>query len=344
MRLVLRGYGGRFLNSRTRRFEAAAANHRGKAQFNLGSPAEGQGIWSAAEGYRRASIRTSNLTELWVFGSVMTATARELLRRKLSPQAYQYLSFYWWHIRFYLPRLVASIFVQRTPKIQGFSGGHTSEPLLYQLLGINVFAPTKMCRVMTKHGSDKGRGWHNYTTIYSALFGKLRDQPLLIFELGLGTNNPKLTSSMGVNARPGASLHAWRQLFPHALVYGADIDRHILFEEDRIKTFYCDQLDSIAIRDLWSQPVLQGGMDIIIDDGLHTFEANTSFLGGSLEHLRPGEVYVIEDILHGTTEKWHHQLETIYSKRFPNHEFALVALPNSFNNYDNNLLIIRKSR
>lgn len=41
-------------------------------------------------------------------------------------------------------------------------------------------------------------------------------------------------------------ISARRELFPHALVYGADIDRDILFEEDRIKTFYCNQLDSVS--------------------------------------------------------------------------------------------------
>lgn len=272
----------------------------------------------------------------------MIATICELLRRNLSPQAFQYSSYYWWYSRFYLPHLVSSVFIRRTPKVQGFPGAHTSEPLLQKLRGINIFAPTKMCRVMTWHGSDKGRGWHNYTTVYSVLFDKLRDQPLLIFELGLGTNNPKLLSNMGVNGRPGASLRGWRELFPHALIYGADIDRNVLFEEDRIKTFYCDQLDSVAIRDLWSQPLLQGGMDIIIDDGLHTFEGNTSFLNGSLERLRRGGVFVIEDIGQEAIEKWHNQLETIYSKRFQNHEFALVALPNPLNKLDNNLLIVRR--
>lgn len=220
----------------------------------------------------------------------------------------------------------------------------TSASILHQLRDINVFAPTAMCRVMTTHGSDKGRDRHNYTTIYSVLFRKLRDQPLLIFELGLGTNNPELPSNMGVNGRPGASLRGWRELFPHALVYGADIDRDILFEEDRIKTFYCDQLDSVAIRDLWSQRVLQDGMDIIIDDGLHTFESNTSFLDRSLERLRPGGFYVIEDINEKAIRKWQNRLQTVYSKRFPNHEFALVMLPNAFNDYDNNLLIIHSPK
>lgn len=225
--------------------------------------------------------------------------------------------------------------------VQGLSGGHTEE-LVRELCGINVFCPTEMCRVMTRHGSDKGHRWHNYTTIYSALFGKLRDQPLRIFELGLGTNSPKLVSSMGVTGQPGASHRGWRELFPHALVYGGDIDRDILFEEDRIKTFYCDQLDSVAIRDLWSQPVLQGGMDIIIDDGLHTFEGNISFLDGSLQRLRFGGVYVVEDIHYETIEKWNQLVRNDLVKRFPKHEFAFVALPNSLNDRDNNLLIIRK--
>ena len=272
----------------------------------------------------------------------MMGTTRELLRRKLSSQAFQSIRFSWWCSRFYLPRVAASVFIRRAPKVQGFPSGHTSEPFLHQLRGINVFAPTKMCRVMTRHGSDKGRGEHNYTTIYSVLFDKLRDQPLQIFELGLGGSNPKFPANMGVNGRPGASLRGWRELFPRALVYGADIDRDILFEEDRIKTFYCNQLDSVAIRDLWSQPVLQGGMDIIIEDGLHTLEGSTLFLDGSLERLRPGGIYVVEDILEETIEEWRNLLETIYSKRFPDHEFALVALPNSANDRDNNLLIIRR--
>jgi hypothetical protein len=271
----------------------------------------------------------------------MIATAREMLRRRLPPQAFQHIRSYWWHSSYYFPRRVASIFVRRSPSVKGFPTAHTSE-LVRQLRGINVFAPTAMCRVMTKYGSDKGHAYHNYTAIYSGLLGKLRDRPLRIFELGLGTNNPKLASSMGVNGLPGASLRGWRELFPYALVYGADIDRDILFEEDRIKTFYCDQLDSVAVSDLWSQPVLQGGFDIIIDDGLHTFEANISFLDGSLEQLRPGGIFVVEDITQETITRWHERLEITYSKQFPNYEFAFVELPNSFNDYDNSLLIIRR--
>ena len=200
--------------------------------------------------------------------------------------------------------------MRRRLEVRGFGGGGAASDLVKQLRSVNALAPTKMCRVMTKYGSDKGyHRRHNFTTVYSVLFEGRLDQPLRLFELGLGTNNPELPSTMGDDGRPGASLRGWRELFPNALVYGADIDRAVLFQEDRIKTFYCDQLDQASIRELWSQPELQGGMDIIIEDGLHTFEANVSFLEGSLEHLRPGGIYIIEDIAKSMVERWYDQLE-----------------------------------
>lgn len=271
----------------------------------------------------------------------MIATYRKFLKQRMSPRSFQYVRSCWWHGRYYVPRSLASAFIKRTPRVTGFPAGQTSD-LVHRLRNVNALAPTGMCRVMTKYESDKGQGWHNYTTIYSALFGELCDKPVRIFELGLGTDNPNLASTMRANGRPGASLRGWRELFPHAAVYGADIDRDILFEEDRIKTFYCDQLDSLAIRDLWAHGELRDAFDIIIDDGLHTFEANTSFLEGSIEHLRPGGFFVIEDILRDALERWRERLETVYSRRFPDHEFVLLELPNSANTYDNNMLVIRQ--
>jgi hypothetical protein len=251
--------------------------------------------------------------------------------------------FRWWYVSDYFPRLVTSWFIKRVPEVRGFGNGGDGSDLVKQLRTVNAAAPTKMCRVMTKHGSDKGHGWHNYTTVYSVLLGKWQDRPLRIFELGLGTNNPELPSSMGVLGEPGASLRGWRELFPRAQVYGADIDRKILFQEDRIKTFYCDQLDQGAIHDLWSHPELQNGMDIIVEDGLHTFDANVSFLEGSLDRLRPGGIYVVEDIINKWNDDWCDLLETVYSKKYPNIEFAFVNLPNPINpHWDNNLLIIRR--
>jgi len=194
-----------------------------------------------------------------------------------------------------------------------------------------------MCCVMADFGSDKAK--NKYTPVYSALFDHRRAEPLCIFELGLGSNNLNVLSNMGVFGAPGASLRGWRQLFPHAVVYGADIDRRILFDEDRIKTFYCDQLEASSIREMWSHPALRGGADIIIEDGLHTFEANISFLEESLQHLCPGGVYIVEDIGWEDFERWYELLDTVYSKQYAGHGFAFVALAD--HGYNNLLVICR---
>ena len=263
---------------------------------------------------------------------------RPVVRRTLSPRTVQVLRFRCWCLSSYFPRLLSSRLLRRTPQIRAFGAALVPSNLVKLLQTVNVLAPTEACRVMTKYGSDKGRLNH-YTPLYSALFKERWDQPLRILELGLGSNNQDVLSNMGVFGVPGASLRGWRQLFPHALVYGADIDRGILFEEDGIKTFFCDQLDRSSVRELWSRPDLRRGMDIIIEDGLHTFEASTSFLEGSLDHLRPGGIYVTEDIGWESIHEWYDRLETVYSKQYPTYEFAFVVLESR--GY-NNLLVVRR--
>jgi SAM-dependent methyltransferase len=195
---------------------------------------------------------------------------------------------------------------------------------------------------MLRQGSDKSYHSHNYTTVYSVLFADLRNRPLRVFELGLGSNNSNMPFHMGVNGKPGASLRGWREIFPNAQVFGADIDREALFQEHRIKTFYCDQLSRSAVNDLWSNLDMQVGADIIIEDGLHTFVGNISFLEGSLEHLRPGGIYVIEDICQNTAEEWFNKIDKDYRKRYPTYEFVFVSLPTYAGVLDNNLLVIRR--
>jgi len=261
------------------------------------------------------------------------------LRRTLSPGIY-HKAITTWRARLYWQESIASIFIKRTPDVLGYPSDQAELP--NQLREVNVLAPTQMCRTMHRTGSDKSLHWHNYTTIYNALLAKLRNMPLRILEIGLGSNDTSLTSNMSAYGVPGASLRGWRELFPNAQIFGADIDRKCLFQEDRIRTTYCDQLDVNAIREMWSQPGFQDDMDLIIEDGLHTFEANTIFLKESLGHLRPGGIYTTEDIASNTLPQWQNLLSGDLPAQFPNHEFALVRLPNPRNPNDNNMLIVRK--
>jgi len=167
-----------------------------------------------------------------------------------------------------------------------------------------LFESTELCEIMGRNKSDKGNRdltrTHNYTTIYSKLFQSLRDKPINIFELGLGTNNINLPSNMGINGRPGASLYGWSEFFPKAKIYGADIDKDILFNEDRIKTFYCNQLDPGVICDMWGEKELKDKQfDIIIEDGLHVLDAQICFFENSIHKVRDGGYYIIEDFNHG---------------------------------------------
>ena len=247
---------------------------------------------------------------------------------------------YWkWFLLSYVPRLIGSLIWRRSPIVNAY-GSKPGSRFIAELSRVNLVRPTRLCRVMTWYGSDKGRRWHNYTAVYSVLFANRGSGPR-IFELGLGTNNPALVSTMGSTGRPGASLHGWRDYFPDAAIFGADIDRAILFESNGIKTFYCDQTDAAAIESLWAQPDLAEGMDILIEDGLHTYNANISFLHGSLAHVRPGGTYVIEDIGTETLSRWRAMLPAFAQSR-PAFEFALLELPNPVNQQDNNLLAIRR--
>ena len=154
--------------------------------------------------------------------------------------------------------------------------------------------PTPLCKIMHAEGSDKGCGHHNYTQLYHRLFSQFLHDPTDVFELGIGSTRADLPANMGPGGVPGASLRGWRRYFPGATICGADIDGDILFQEQGIQTLYVDQTDPASVMSLWAH--LSPMYDLIVDDGLHQVSANTTFLFGSKHKLKPGGLYIIEDI------------------------------------------------
>lgn len=146
-------------------------------------------------------------------------------------------------------------------------------------------------KLLEQHGSDKVG--HNYHFIYGSILSD-RDTVENIFEIGLGTNNADVVSTMGPEGTPGASLRAFREFCPNANVYGADVDRRILFSEDRINTFFVDQTDFFTFQRLTD--LLPDGLDLVIDDGLHAPNANIASLIFGLNKVKVGGWVVIEDI------------------------------------------------
>ena len=198
-----------------------------------------------------------------------------------------------------------------------------------------------------KYGSDKGEiekqdhpyPWpsHTYADYYSSLYDHCRFGVKNVFECGLGTNNPDIASSMGVNGKPGASLRAWREYFPNSQIIGADIDRDILFSEERIKTYYLDQTNPASIFELWNEVGISD-FDFMIDDGLHTFSAGVCLFENSISKLKNDGIYIIEDVnLLDLTEN--------YKKYFDDKKYTVEYVnlfrPNA-QLFHNNLIVIRK--
>ncbi len=140
---------------------------------------------------------------------------------------------------------------------------------------------TDLCELMKKYGSDKC-GRHDYSRYYCAMFRPIRAQVTRVFELGIFQ---------------GASLRAWRDYFPNAIVYGADIDPGLVAAasgEALILAYQCDETSEIGVASMWAR--IDEQQDIIIDDALHTLTDNVRFFEWSKHMLRSGGLYIIEDI------------------------------------------------
>jgi hypothetical protein len=186
---------------------------------------------------------------------------------------------------------------------------------------------TELCLIMNQEGSDKGNGHHNFSKIYHELFKDIREHPINIFELGMGTNNPYINSNMGPNGKPGASLRGWSKYFTLAKIYGADIDGIIVngrYDTDRIKTVWVDQRSPSTIN----------------DDGLHEVRANITFLENSHHKLSEGGIYIIEDILPHEIKIFEEKLSSFcQSNKF---EYRLLDIPECRNKVDNKLIILSR--
>lgn len=213
-----------------------------------------------------------------------------------------------------------------------------------------LFNPTALCEIMGRNKSDKGcenldRG-HNYTPIYFKLFKGLRNKEINIFELGVGTTNPKIHCNMGKNGRPGASLYGWAEFFTKANIYGADLDTDILFNTERIKTFYCDQTNPDIIHRMWdSEDLINKDFDIILEDGLHCEKAQICFFENSINKLKVGGYYIIEDIHYhkfiSMCDRFHNFKK---EGKYSNLEVSIYQIPFPYKtkNLSNGIVVIKK--
>lgn len=141
-----------------------------------------------------------------------------------------------------------------------------------------------------------------YHDVYARCVQHMRSSSIRILEIGIGVNDPSAASGMSVDHFPGASLRGWANYFPDAEVFGADVDRRVLGDNPDYTAFWVDQRDKQSLQKL--AEVVGGPLDLVVDDGLHTAEANGNTLEALLPLLAPAGVMVIEDILPEYNDLW----------------------------------------
>ena len=128
-----------------------------------------------------------------------------------------------------------------------------------------------------------GRGiwkWEHYFEIYHNHFREFVGRDVGVVEIGVYS---------------GGSLRMWRNYFgSQSRIHGVDIEEACrVYEEEGVRLHIGDQSDRAFWRRFKQAVPL---LDVVIDDGGHTAEQQTTTLEELLPHLRPGGVYLCEDI------------------------------------------------
>jgi hypothetical protein len=90
-------------------------------------------------------------------------------------------------------------------------------------------------------------------------------------------------------------------------------------------------LDGNSIQDLWTK-FPDVAFDIIIDDGLHSFEANSTFMAKSLHKVGKDGFYIIEDIV---MRQQNLELFDNFFRKFATLNGFMIRIPHEINQLDN---------
>ena len=151
-----------------------------------------------------------------------------------------------------------------------------------------------------KRGTDKSTTNHAFLPIYSRALESIRQSATRVMEVGVFY---------------GSSILMWRDYFTKAEVVGVDpfaglLGHGVRFPQprkflelwqqgkagERIKLIEADQSDTSHLERTVRELQPGGSFDMIIDDGSHKHRDQQQTMGYLLPLLKPGGVYIIEDI------------------------------------------------
>lgn len=189
-------------------------------------------------------------------------------------------------------------------------------------ISIQPSPPNSLEKYFDSHTEGPGIfKWRHYFDIYDRHLKKFVGSEVNLAEVGVYS---------------GGSLDMWTHYFgPQCKIYGIDIEEACrVYEKNNIRIFIGDQKSRSFWQDFRSKiPAL----DILIDDGGHTSAQQIVTLEETLPHLRPGGVFICEDI-HGRYHGFEayllgllHELNAAESERTPGADYAFG--PTSFQKF-----------
>lgn len=141
-----------------------------------------------------------------------------------------------------------------------------------------------LVKLFDKYKCDKGSLKHRYDRVYEPALKDLRDTSFRMLEIGVFKGN---------------STEAWIEYCPKVEIIGIDIFSRVkmndiaILKHPRVHGYKCDSLKGPTEEfDVWAKD----GFDIIIDDGLHTHEAQRKTFINFMPYLKKGGSYFIEDV------------------------------------------------
>lgn len=141
-------------------------------------------------------------------------------------------------------------------------------------------------------GSDKWGDQHWYAQHYDRHFARLRTEPVRVLEIGIGGYDDPDSG--------GGSLRMWQRYFRRGLIHGLDIVRKNV-TGPRITAIQGDQSDAGFLDRLGTE---LGPFDVVIDDGSHLNEHVRISFHALFPHVRPGGLYVVEDLQTAYWPSW----------------------------------------
>lgn len=119
----------------------------------------------------------------------------------------------------------------------------------------------------------------SYFPVYDSLLAEYRNKPITFIEVGI---------------LDGGSLFMWREFFgSQARIIGIEINPSAkVWEEHGFEIFIGSQSDPLFWSELFAKI---GKVDVLLDDGGHTFQQQIVTVESSLNFIKPGGKIIVED-------------------------------------------------